>query len=119
MLTSSRLRLAVPVGMLSLLAAITWYPLLFMFSTSFKTREQFFADYWWFSWPLDVDNYVQVWPKVSVAILNSLQYSGGTLVLVLLLFLGQKLMRGWFQIVVKRRSQELFMLNLLLITYAK
>ncbi|MGN6390360.1 MAG: monovalent cation:proton antiporter-2 (CPA2) family protein [Burkholderiaceae bacterium] len=37
-------------------------------------------------------------------------------VLVLLLFLGQKLMRGWFQIVVKRRSQELFMLNLLLVT---
>ncbi|MGS0740922.1 cation:proton antiporter domain-containing protein, partial [Glaciimonas sp. GG7] len=37
-------------------------------------------------------------------------------VLVLLLFIGQKLMRGWFQIVVKRRSQELFMLNLLLIT---
>jgi len=38
------------------------------------------------------------------------------LVLVLLLFFGQKLMRGWFTIVVKRRSQELFMLNLLLIT---
>ena len=38
------------------------------------------------------------------------------LVLALLLFFGQKLMRGWFQIVVKRRSQELFMLNLLLIT---
>lgn len=38
------------------------------------------------------------------------------LVLVLLLFLGQTLMRRWFQIVVKRRSQELFMLNLLLIT---
>ena len=38
------------------------------------------------------------------------------LVLVLLLVIGQKLMRGWFQIVVKRRSQELFMLNLLLIT---
>ena len=38
------------------------------------------------------------------------------IVLVLLLFLGQKLMRGWFQIVVRRRSQELFMLNLLLIT---
>ena len=37
-------------------------------------------------------------------------------VLVLLLFIGQKLMRGWFQIVVQRRSQELFMLNLLLIT---
>jgi CPA2 family monovalent cation:H+ antiporter-2 len=38
------------------------------------------------------------------------------LVLVLLLFLGQKLMRKWFTVVVKRRSQELFMLNLLLVT---
>ncbi len=38
------------------------------------------------------------------------------IVLVLLLVIGQKLMRGWFHIVVKRRSQELFMLNLLLIT---
>lgn len=37
-------------------------------------------------------------------------------VLTLLLFVGNKLMRGWFQIVVKRRSQELFMLNLLLVT---
>ncbi len=37
-------------------------------------------------------------------------------VLLLLLFIGQKLVRGWFAIVVKRRSQELFMLNLLLIT---
>jgi CPA2 family monovalent cation:H+ antiporter-2 len=38
------------------------------------------------------------------------------IVLVLLLIIGQKLMRGWFHIVVKRRSQELFMLNLLFIT---
>ncbi|NML62991.1 potassium transporter [Massilia sp. RP-1-19] len=38
------------------------------------------------------------------------------IVLVLLLFIGQKLMRRWFSIVVRRRSQELFMLNLLLIT---
>jgi CPA2 family monovalent cation:H+ antiporter-2 len=37
-------------------------------------------------------------------------------VLMLLLFLGHKLIRGWFNIVVRRRSQELFMLNLLLIT---
>ena len=37
-------------------------------------------------------------------------------VLVLLLVFGQKIMRKWFRIVVKRRSQELFMLNLLLIT---
>ncbi len=38
------------------------------------------------------------------------------IVLILLLFLGQNLLRRWFQIVVQRRSHELFMLNLLLIT---
>jgi CPA2 family monovalent cation:H+ antiporter-2 len=37
-------------------------------------------------------------------------------VLALLLKFGQKLMRNWFTIVAKRRSQELFMLNLLLVT---
>ena len=37
-------------------------------------------------------------------------------VLALLLFFGQKLMRKWFNVVAKRRSQELFMLNLLLVT---
>jgi CPA2 family monovalent cation:H+ antiporter-2 len=37
-------------------------------------------------------------------------------VLALLLFFGQKLMRSWFTLVAKRRSQELFMLNLLLVT---
>lgn len=37
-------------------------------------------------------------------------------VLLLLLMLGQKVMRKWFTIVVMRRSQELFMLNLLLVT---
>jgi len=38
------------------------------------------------------------------------------LVLALLLFFGQKLMGRWFTVVAKRRSQELFMLNLLLVT---
>src|SRR5471032_1987017 len=38
------------------------------------------------------------------------------IVLIMLLFIGQKLVRGWLTIVAKRRSQELFMLNLLLIT---
>ncbi len=37
-------------------------------------------------------------------------------VLALLLTFGQVLLRRWFQIVVQRRSHELFMLNLLLIT---
>ncbi|TFW30772.1 monovalent cation:proton antiporter family protein [Massilia horti] len=38
------------------------------------------------------------------------------LVLLLLLVVGQKLMGQWFTSVVKRRSQELFMLNVLLVT---
>jgi K+:H+ antiporter len=37
-------------------------------------------------------------------------------VLVALLFLGQRLMRGWFHVVARRRSHELFILNVLLIT---
>jgi CPA2 family monovalent cation:H+ antiporter-2 len=37
-------------------------------------------------------------------------------VLFLLFFIGQRLVRKWFHVVVKRRTQELFMLNLLLVT---
>ena len=48
----------------------------------------------------------------------SLAIAGGkaVLVLFLLFFVGQKIVREWFAIVVRRRSQELFMLNLLLFT---
>lgn len=48
----------------------------------------------------------------------SLAMAGGkaVLVLFLLFFVGQKVVRKWFAIVVRRRSQELFMLNLLLFT---
>src|SRR5262245_26051473 len=37
-------------------------------------------------------------------------------VLVVILFLGQRLMRVWFHVVARRRSHELFILNVLLIT---
>ncbi|PJJ20945.1 monovalent cation:H+ antiporter-2, CPA2 family [Janthinobacterium sp. OK676] len=49
---------------------------------------------------------------------ETLAWAGGKalVVLILLLFIGQKMVRGWLTIVAKRRSQELFMLNLLLIT---
>ena len=52
------------------------------------------------------------------ALAETLAWAGvkAVIVLTLLLFVGHRLMRGWFTIVVKRRSQELFMLNLLLIT---
>jgi CPA2 family monovalent cation:H+ antiporter-2 len=52
------------------------------------------------------------------ALAETLAWAGlkAVIVLALLLFFGHKLMRTWFTIVVKRRSQELFMLNLLLVT---
>jgi len=51
-----------------------------------------------------------LWATLGTAITKA------TLVLVLLLFLGKKIMRSWFRLVVMLRSQELFMLNLLLVT---
>ncbi len=56
--------------------------------------------------------------KPPEELMSTLAWAAGkaVLVLVLLLFIGQKIMRKWFTIVVKRRSQELFMLNLLMIT---
>jgi len=52
----------------------------------------------------------------DLAVTLALATMKAMIVLVLLLVIGQQLMRGWFRIVIKRRSQELFMLNLLLIT---
>lgn len=72
---------------LLVLALLTWYPFVFLLATSVKTPSQFFENYWWFTFPFDWGNYAQVWPKVSVAILNSIQYSLGTLCLVMILSL--------------------------------
>ncbi|TXF96170.1 monovalent cation:proton antiporter family protein [Massilia arenae] len=52
----------------------------------------------------------------DMAITLGVEALKAALVLALLLFFGQKLMGRWFTIVAKRRSQELFMLNLLLVT---
>lgn len=46
----------------------------------------------------------------------ALAFGKAAITMLLLLFVGKKLMRAWFHIVAKQRSQELFMLNLLLIT---
>ncbi|MRW93746.1 potassium transporter [Duganella sp. FT80W] len=52
------------------------------------------------------------------ALMETLGWAGlkAVVVLALLFAVGHKVTRGWFTIVVKRRSQELFMLNLLLVT---
>ncbi|WP_306395333.1 monovalent cation:proton antiporter family protein [Telluria beijingensis] len=52
----------------------------------------------------------------DLAITLGVEALKAALVLALLLFFGQKLMGRWFTLVAKRRSQELFMLNLLLVT---
>ena len=52
----------------------------------------------------------------DLALTLTLAFGKAIIAMVLLLFIGQKVMRWWLTLVVKRRSQELFMLNLLLIT---
>ena len=52
----------------------------------------------------------------EIAFRLALAVGKAAVVLVVLLFLGQKLMRGWFHAVARRRSHELFILNVLLIT---
>jgi CPA2 family monovalent cation:H+ antiporter-2 len=55
-------------------------------------------------------------PAEKLAPVLALALVKAAVVLVLILFAGQKLMRGWFHIVALRRSHELFVLNVLLIT---
>ena len=85
---STRHKRAIPQQIaLLLLAILTWYPLVFMVSTSLKTQNQFYENYWWFAFPFDFANYQVVWGRISIAIMNSMQYSLGTLALVLILSL--------------------------------
>jgi len=46
----------------------------------------------------------------------ALAFAKAAAVLSLMLFLGQRLMRGWFHLVARQKSEELFVLNVLLIT---
>jgi len=55
-------------------------------------------------------------PAERLAPVLALALAKAAVVLVVILFAGQKLMRGWFHIVARRRSHELFVLNVLLIT---
>jgi K+:H+ antiporter len=55
-------------------------------------------------------------PAEALAGTLALALVKGLVVLAIILFLGQRLMGAWFLIVARRRSPELFMLNVLLIT---
>jgi CPA2 family monovalent cation:H+ antiporter-2 len=52
----------------------------------------------------------QMWSELAIALLKAI------VVLSVILFFGQRLMRNWFHVVAKRKSTELFMLNILLVT---
>ena len=52
----------------------------------------------------------------TLAVNLGLAFVKAAAVLALLLFLGQRLMRGWFHLVARQKSAELFVLNVLLIT---
>ncbi|MDP2811225.1 MAG: monovalent cation:proton antiporter-2 (CPA2) family protein [Rhodocyclaceae bacterium] len=55
-------------------------------------------------------------PVDQLASALALAFVKAALLLILVLFFGQNLMRGWFSLVARRKSPELFMLNVLLIT---
>jgi len=54
--------------------------------------------------------------ETAITVQLAVALGKAAIVLIVLLFLGQKLMRGWFHIVAQRRSHELFILNVLLIS---
>lgn len=60
--------------------------------------------------PTLANNPGNIWMVIGLAMGKAI------LVMALILFFGQKLMNKWLSLVARRKSQELFMLNLLLIT---
>lgn len=67
---------------LAIMAFLTLFPFFFMVMSSFKTNEQFFKQFWTPAFPLHPENYVRVFPRVALFIVNSLLYSLPTLLLV-------------------------------------
>ena len=57
---------------LLVLAVLTFYPIFFMVETSFKDTPQFYHSFWWFAWPLHLENYSTAWGAVSHYVVNSL-----------------------------------------------
>ena len=56
---------------LTILSVLTLYPTLFVVVTSFKSLDQFFANFWTPSFPLHLHNYSQAWDAISGYMLNS------------------------------------------------
>lgn len=74
---------SVQMGILAALLGLTFYPFFFLFVNSFKDVPQFFMNSWWFSLPLRLDNYAEVWGRIHRYIANSLVVCSLTAVVML------------------------------------
>ncbi|MCC6444487.1 MAG: carbohydrate ABC transporter permease [Armatimonadetes bacterium] len=58
-------------GILIVLAAVTFYPFVFLVMTSLKDNPQFFHQFWRLTFPLHFENYASAWSAISGYIANS------------------------------------------------
>jgi len=68
---------------LFVLAVMTLYPFLFMIITSLKINEQFYRNYWWFTFPFHFANYGDVWKLLHKYLYNSLFVTGISVFLII------------------------------------
>jgi ABC-type glycerol-3-phosphate transport system permease component len=66
------------VAALLVLALLTFFPFVFMLTTSFKDNEQFFHSYVEPTFPLHPENYLSAWIAVSPYLTNSLLVTAAT-----------------------------------------
>lgn len=64
-LTRTRRSDALISVVLTVIAAAGLFPYLFMLLTSFKSNEQFYANYWLPAFPLQLDNYARAWEQIQ------------------------------------------------------
>lgn len=70
---------------LIVLGVATFFPLAFVFVTSFKDNTQFFNNFWTPSLPLHIENYSDAFNQLWPFLLNSVIYSAVTMALVIVL----------------------------------
>lgn len=59
-------------AVLAIFVFLTFYPFLFLFVNSFKSIPQFFRSPWWFTFPLQTENYVEAWEALVPFMANSI-----------------------------------------------
>lgn len=59
-------------AVLAVFVFLTFYPFLFLVINSFKSIPQFFLHPWWFTWPLQGENYSEAWTTLVPFMGNSI-----------------------------------------------